>query len=312
MGRSQSLDRKENTDSMRIPAGVWPVFLTPYLEDSTVDLAGVEALADFYLSAGVEGFFVSCLSSEVHFLTEEERLAINRRMVSHLSGKVPVVAGGNFGDTLSEQVESMKRVYDTGVNASVVFLSHLPNADHLVDQALELADRVDAPLGIYECPLPVHRLLSPDQVGTLAQTGRFVFMKETSADLQMYRAKIEAAKGTPLTIFQANLPNLPMSLETGCPGMCGVIGNVCPELTDRLCKGNFESGETRQKVFESLVALHTLMKQHTYPSSAKYILQKRGVNITTQSRSVNPRLFLDENRAAIDEFLKTFRFDGVH
>ena len=40
-----------------------PVMVTPYTQNGKIDLNGLERLIDFYMAAGVRGFFANCLSS---------------------------------------------------------------------------------------------------------------------------------------------------------------------------------------------------------------------------------------------------------
>jgi len=81
-----------------------PVMVTPFQQDGKIDLEGVTRLIDFYLAAGVKGFFANCLSSEMYQLREEERLTLTQHVVKRVNGIVPVVATGSFVSTILEQV----------------------------------------------------------------------------------------------------------------------------------------------------------------------------------------------------------------
>ena len=50
-----------------------PVMITPFNLKAKLDFEVVSKLIDFYLAAGVKGFFANCLSSEMYSLTEDER-----------------------------------------------------------------------------------------------------------------------------------------------------------------------------------------------------------------------------------------------
>ena len=50
-----------------------PVMITPFNLKAKVDLDVVSTLIDFYLAAGVKGFFANCLSSEMYSISEDER-----------------------------------------------------------------------------------------------------------------------------------------------------------------------------------------------------------------------------------------------
>ena len=150
------------------------------------------------------------------------------------------------------------------------------------------------PLGIYECPLPEHRLLDAGQVEHLAATGRFVFMKETSRDREQHRAKLAAAMGSKLSVYQANLGQLPASLEDGAPGFCGIVANVFPELIDALCNDATQSPIVRRELHAALSNVFRVMVARHYPASMKYLLSLRGLPIRTDCR-MGDRVSLDDD-----------------
>ncbi|MBW1937061.1 MAG: dihydrodipicolinate synthase family protein [Deltaproteobacteria bacterium] len=84
--------------------------LTPFKENGEVDWAGVDALTDWYIEAGVAGLFAVCLSSEMYELTEEEKINLVRRVVKRSAGKVPVVASGTFGGSIKRQAQFIKNI----------------------------------------------------------------------------------------------------------------------------------------------------------------------------------------------------------
>lgn len=55
-----------------IPDGVWPVMLTPFRANLTIDWEGLDRLIDWYVEAGVAGLFAVCLSGEMFDLDEQE------------------------------------------------------------------------------------------------------------------------------------------------------------------------------------------------------------------------------------------------
>lgn len=87
------------------PFGVWPVMLTPFHEDRSIDWDGLDALIEWYLAAGLSGLFGVCLSSEMYALTPEERVRLAAHVVKRAAGRVPVVAAGAFGDSPAEQAD---------------------------------------------------------------------------------------------------------------------------------------------------------------------------------------------------------------
>ena len=61
-----------------IHEGVWPVMITPWKEDNTPDFKALEALTNWYVEKGCDGIFAVCQSSEMHYLSAQEKLDIAR------------------------------------------------------------------------------------------------------------------------------------------------------------------------------------------------------------------------------------------
>ena len=263
---------------------IWPVPPVPFTDTLEIDFDALDGLTDFYQQSGVDGLFLLALSGEGLEQTYHQCLAVCRHVVRRTAGRLRLVTGGNFRGDLLEQIGHINQLAETGPDAVVIMLSTLPRRDRLVEDLLQIAQHTaEVTLPLYECPYPEHRLLSADDVRRLAETRRFVFMKETSRNRQQYRGKLEAAHGTPMKVFQANLGQLSGSLEDGCPGFCGIIANVCPRLTDAYCNDPGLSEPVRQKLHSTLSKILQLMTQRYYPASMKYLLSLQGLEINTRS-----------------------------
>ena len=64
-----------------IASGVWPVMITPFTEDNKPDFKAIEGLCNWYIKKGCTGIFAVCQSSEMAFLTEQEKLDIAKAVV---------------------------------------------------------------------------------------------------------------------------------------------------------------------------------------------------------------------------------------
>lgn len=285
-----------------IPSGVWPILMTPFKQDGSLDLASVDALVSFYASHQANGLFVLGQASEFLTLNDEERYQLAITVARCAKGKMVWTCAANYGNTLADQAESLRRYSNLGPDAVIISLSILPSHDHLDDQLLRLADLTGGkfPLGIYECPDPEHRLLSADQVRRVAASGCFYIMKDTCREIEPFTAKVNAAVGTPLKVFQANWKILPESMDAGAAGFCGHVPMVAPELTRQMLDSRGTSPERYTKIHQHLLTLQDWMRVEGFPASAKYILQKRGVPVTSRCRVSTPEVFTGANCAAID------------
>ena len=269
-----------------------PVMLTPFKENGEIDLNGLTQLIQLYLHAGAKGLFANCQSSEMFQLSNEERLLIVRHTLKVADGRVPVVAVGNFGKTIANQADFIHKIYDTGVKAVIIVTGlvaeeHESNEvfDERIFELFNLTGKI--PLGFYECPEPYKRVLTAEQLRKFVATGRVIYHKDTCLDIGMIKEKLKATKGTEsFGLFDAYAVNAVASLEAGAAGLSCIQGNFFPELIVWLCNhfNDADSVDQVNKVQQFLVD-HMDVIHHAYPVVAKYYLQKRGLPISTFTRT---------------------------
>lgn len=288
-----------------------PVMITPYGQDGKIDFKVLSALIDFYLAAGVKGFFANCLSSEMYNLSEEERLALARYVVKYVNGRVPVVATGSFGQSLEDRAEFTKKMYHTGVNAVILVTSHFANkedSDEVLfgnfEKFAALTDNI--PLGLYECPSPYKRIITPTLFKSLLDTNRLIYHKDTSLDIEKVKAKLALIGNNRLEFYDAHTPNTMYSLQMGAKGMSAIAGNFYPEILVWMCNNATDPNKQEQvKWLQSEITRADEVVSTHYPLSAKYFMHKRGLPILPISRLSSSDLTVQEKQA-IDQLHQTF------
>lgn len=288
-----------------IARGIYPTMITPFDSGHRIDEEALRRMMQFYLESGVQGVFAVCQSSEMFYLTLKERVQLARAVVrlnEELSagmGRAPlcVVASGHISEALEDQLEEAKQIYDTGIDAFVL-VSNRMDLDRQGDDAFKrhtealLAGTQDMPLGIYECPYPYKRLLSPALARWCADTGRFLFLKDTCCSLPALKEKIAALKGTDMGLFNANAQTLLPSLELGAAGFSGVMANFHPDLYARLYQ-LFCQGDARAQALQDFIGFAALSEKSAYPVTAKYHMNLVGVPMELVTRT-RPASDLDE------------------
>lgn len=288
-----------------------PVMITPFDLKAKVDLDAVSRLIDFYLDAGVKGFFANCLSSEMYSITEDERLQLTEHIVRYVNGKVPVVATGSFGLTIMDKSEFTRKIYDTGIEAVIMITGHFANVDDNDDVLLQNFEKMfrltgNISLGLYECPAPYKRILSPGVFSTLLDSNRLIYHKDTSIELGQVKAKLELIKNARMEFYDAHTPNAMDSLRMGARGMSSISGNFYPEILVWLCNNalNPDKQEEVKWLQSELNRVDPLIHQ-AYPMSAKYFLRKRGLPIRTISRAHALEL-TPEQKQVLDSIYNSF------
>lgn len=280
-----------------IQNGVWPVMITPYTADNQIDFDAVKAIIDWYAANGVVGVFAVCQSSEMFFLTKEERMALAKCCIDHCHEKgLGVVVSGHVAADVEDQIAEAQQIIDMGAD-SYVFISNQFGAPEDSEEVVKerityLLERIHGDsFGIYECPYPYKRVLSPELLKWIASTGRFAFLKDTCCDLDQLKAKCEAVKGTGLKIYNANGATLLESMRMGVSGYSGVMANFHPDLYAWLCE-HFADEDKQEKVEQLMAYLGaaSTIECQVYPINAKYHMNLVGVPMTLVSRTKDPEL----------------------
>ena len=114
---------------------IFTTMITPYRADGAVDLDTVDAYVGWYFENGLDGIFAVCQSSEIFYLSLEERVALNARVyerAKHLereSGKrFTVVSSGHVGDTVEEQIRELNAIWQSGTDCLILITNRLDTA----------------------------------------------------------------------------------------------------------------------------------------------------------------------------------------
>lgn len=295
----------------KLPKGFVPVMISTFKEDHSLDLEGIARLTEMYIQTGSVGLFANCLSSEMYELSRAERLSLIETVIKTAAGRVPVVATGTLGDTIEEMADFSKAIYALGVDAVIVlnnlmvkeeesdaiFLQHM---HHFMDLTPGI------PFGIYECPVPYKRLISQEVLEDLLPSGRLVYHKDTSLDIAKVALRIRTAQGYNFGLYDAYMGHAVSALKAGAMGLSCIQGNYFPELIAWLC-ANFNAPDKENQValvqkfyLDNMDVMHTV-----YPTSAKYVLQKRGFPIRLTTRREVGHLTPKET-SALDQLIQDY------
>ena len=288
-----------------IPDGVYSTMVTPFTEDNKIDYNAVEALIGWYAEKGVDGIFAICQSSEIFFLSFEERLELLRFVMKHTPKNISVVASGHVADDLSQQIEEAKAFVQEGIDAYVFISNRFAGEDESDSVFLKNMEKAvgeigDISFGIYECPYPYKRIMTPSVLKELASTGRFTFLKDTCCDPQMINEKLSAVEGMGLKIYNANSASLLETLKMGCAGFSGVMANFHPEIYSWLCK-NYDKEPEKAKQVQAFLGFASLAECQMYPVNAKYYLSLEGVPMGYACRSKDASGFTLSRRMEIEQ-----------
>ena len=167
--------------------GVYPILVTPFLDDGTLDIDSVGPLVDHLLAQGAHGLGVFGNAGEGYTLLRDERRRLLATVVDRVGGRVPVVCG--IGTTGSEPaVEASRRAEGQGADGLMVLPPYYlrPDADGVREFYAAVSDAVAIPIMVQDAPMLSQVAMPPS---LLAQMGREI-------DRVRY-AKVEAPPTSP-------------------------------------------------------------------------------------------------------------------
>ncbi|MCU6794637.1 dihydrodipicolinate synthase family protein [Paenibacillus sp. WQ 127069] len=295
--------------------GVWPTMVTPFTESNEIDFKALEKLVEWYIAKGVDGLFAVCQSSEMFKLSLEERVQLAGFVKKQAAGRVPVIASGHVSDSIQDQIEEIKAISAVGIDAFVMVSNRLAAQDESDDvwkrnAEIILAAVPDVAFGIYECPFPYKRLMSPELLAWCASTGRFLFLKDTCCDVEQIQAKLDAVKGSQLKIFNANSATLLETLKIGAAGFSGIMANFHPDLYAWLFN-NWNKDSDKAALVQSYLGVSSMIEHQLYPLNAKYYLQQQGLGFTLQCRARNQEDFITKERLVMDQMKQLDQWLGL-
>ena len=292
--------------------GVFPTMVTPYTKEGKVDYKGVEALVEWYWKKGCDGIFAVCQSSEIFFLTLEERVNIGKTVVEKAKAlaevdktrkPMKVVVSGHVSDSFEDQVEELTAMSGIGADALILISNRMDIANTTDEKWIEdlhkLIEKIpgNMPLGVYECPKPYKRLLTKKMLEACKATGRFAFIKDTCCDAEMIKERIEVLKDCDIGLYNANAQTLLETLRAGADGYCGVMANFHPEIYKWL----FDNADKKEaELVQAFVCMTAFTESLAYPATAKYYVNAHeGIKIEPISRAVDCNLITEYQKSCL-------------
>jgi len=282
--------------------------ITPYKADGSIDFDTAEKYVDWYYENGLDGIFAVCQSSEIFYLSFEERVELNRRVykrAKELNEDFVVVSSGHISDALEDQVKELNAIYESGTDALILITNRLDinneGDDVFIANAEKLIEKLpaDAKLGLYECPYPYKRLVTPKILDWCLSTGRFYYMKDTCCDANLIKERCEQLKGSHFKILNANCQTLLETMRNGADGYCGIMCNFHPKLYAWLGE-NYKS--KKADIVQSIIGTFGFTEVGLpYPLTAKYHMNLCGIKTENVARNRKFEELTEYSKACINQ-----------
>lgn len=277
---------------------MFTTMITPFDQNGRVDYDTAVKYVDWYFENGLSGIFAICQSSEIFYLTLEERVELNRRVYARAkelerASGIPftVVSSGHVGDTIDEQIKELNAVWQSGTDALILITNRLDPKNEGDDVFIANAERVlaalpkDVKLGFYECPYPYKRLVTPKILDWCLKTDQFYYMKDTCCNAATIAERCKQLKGSHFQLLNANAQTLLESMRSGAQGYCGIMCNYHPRLYAWLGE-HYEKDPIRAEQVQAFLGTFAFTEGGLpYPLTAKYHMNLCGISTENIARS---------------------------
>ncbi len=279
---------------------IFTTMITPYKKDGSIDYETALKYVDWYFENGLNGIFAVCQSSEIFFLSLEEKVKLNglvykraKELEKETGKQFTVVSSGHTSDSIEEQAKELNAIYESGTDALILITNRLAHADESDDVFIANAEKLiamlpkDAKLGLYECPHPYKRLVTPKVLDWCLKTGRFYYMKDTCCDAAVMKERCKQLKGSSFKLLNANCQTFLESMRNGGDGYCGIMCNFHPKLYAWLGE-NFDKEPEKADLVQSITGTFGFTEVGlAYPLTAKYHMNLCGIETENYARNRN-------------------------
>jgi 4-hydroxy-tetrahydrodipicolinate synthase len=257
--------------------GSIPAIVTPMHADGSLDLPGFRRLLDWHVAEGSDAIVVVGTTGESPTVDVGEHCQIIETAVSHVAGRVPVIAGTGANST-REAIELGQFAKRAGADAhlSVVPYYNKPTQEGLYQHFKAIAEAVDLPLILYNVPGRTVADMSNDTTLRLAQVPRIVGVKDATGSIERGTDLIKRAPAD-FAIYSGDDASALALILLGAHGTISVTANVAPRMMHEMCAAALAGDLDRARALNfRLLGLHRQLFVEANPIPVKWAVQQLG------------------------------------
>jgi len=211
------------------PSGTGVALITPF-KNGLIDKDGLSTMIDHVIHGGVEYIVSLGTTGEATSLSDAEQNEVIRHTVTHVAGRVPIVAGHFGGNNTAQVCEKLKSFNHNGIDAiltsSPAYVK--PSQEGIYQHYMAMAEASPLPLIIYNVPSRTSSNISAATIIRLANDSKkFIAVKDASAELvQASVIARDAPHG--FIVLSGDDPTALAAVAVGAKGVISVIANVFP------------------------------------------------------------------------------------
>jgi 4-hydroxy-tetrahydrodipicolinate synthase len=259
--------------------GTGVAIITPFKADGSVDHPALKTVIDHIINGGAEYIVSLGTTGETATLSSDEKKAVWETTISHVDGRVNLVAGVGGNSTL-DVLKDLKKFDSKGFDAilSVCPYYNKPTQEGIYQHYKAIAEESTLPIILYNVPGRTGVNMTADTTLRLAHDFKnIIAMKEASGNFDQFN-KIIKDKPEDFLFLSGDDPiTLPL-IAMGAAGVISVVGNALPGIFStmvRMClDGKFIEA---QPLHYSLTEITALCFVEGNPGGVKSAMKQLGI-----------------------------------
>lgn len=225
--------------------GCATALVTPMLADGSINEPGLRALIDQQIAGGIDALVICGTTGESSTLDHVEHTKAIEIAVSQADHRVPVIAGTGSNDT-NYGLQLSKEAVQLGADALLMVTPYYNKTSQagLVAHYNYIADRVDAPIIVYNVPSRTGVNIKPETYRELAKHPNIVATKEANGDISSVLKTVSLC-GDELYVYSGNDDQTVPIMSLGAKGVISVASNIIPgemhAMAAACLKGDFKT-----------------------------------------------------------------------
>lgn len=237
--------------------GAATALVTPMNPDFSVNYDRLTSLVEEQIAAGIDALVICGTTGEKSTLNYADHIKVIETAVTAAKGRVPIIAGAGSNDTVYS-VGLCQDAINVGADALLMVTPYYNKTSQkgLITHYNYVADRVDAPIIVYNVPSRTGVNIQPATYKELAKHPNIVATKEANGDIGSV-AETRHLCGDDLMVYSGNDDQVIPLMSLGGKGVISVLSNVVPKETHQMCelalKGDFAAAAEMQLRYIPLI-----------------------------------------------------------
>ena len=259
--------------------GTGVALITPFKEDLTIDIEGLQSVVNYSIANGIDYLVVLGTTAESATLSKPEKQLVIDTIIETNAERLPLVLGlgGNHTQAVIEELKT------TNVSAFTAILSvspyyNKPSQEGIYQHFAAISEVSEKPIIVYNVPGRTASNIQPETVKRLATDfGNIVAIKEAAGDIVQAMNLIAMCPKNFLVISGDDMITLPMVLAGGA-GVISVTGEGFPkEFSEMVKLGLNKKAEEAYKIHYKLAPAIDCIFEEGNPAGIKAVFKNLGI-----------------------------------